>query len=217
MSRRGNWVVGIFNRDRDERVRVKEGPEARWAGKSPRAVGAFDECADDVVTANTQIYVQGGCDWLSGPESIVTNLMRAELGEPWTVTAEDFPLRLLVISANASLRGEDAFDAVDDETLRPALYASFYTEELDHVSRYMLWIGVPVGWLLFSCCSCCVFCLCCALCCRTPKEPRATRLGDHELADLAAQMPDLPDTIHGMPEEVGDLQPDGQLEEPASA
>ena len=83
--------------------------------------------------------------------------------------------------------GEAAYDAADDNALAPSLFVSFYTEEVDTAARYLLWVGVPVGYLLLSLCCCCCFC-----CCTIPpdREAKSNRLDEMDLADLADAVPD---------------------------
>jgi len=106
--------------------------------------------------------------------------MRAELGSSFSLSEGDFPLRLNLHSANASLRTHDRHDALVDPELGPSLYATFYTEELDTTGRYLLWIGVPVGYLLLSCCGCCCLCFCCT----GSGDGKGAK--EFELADLTA-------------------------------
>ena len=107
---------------------------------------------------------------------------------PFVLEASDFPLQLTVRELRASLRGAEARrEAGDDAAARVAAYVTFYTEEIDEAARYLLWVGVPVGWLLLTCCGCCLLCLCCI--CVAP-EPTTRRLNEHELADLAATFPE---------------------------
>jgi hypothetical protein len=51
-----------------------------------------------VARAGTRIYVQGGCDALSRELSLPHGMMRAELGSPFALQADDFPLRLSVLA-----------------------------------------------------------------------------------------------------------------------
>jgi hypothetical protein len=91
-----------------------------------------------------------------------------------------------VLSLNASLRGSEAHDAALDASHSPALYVTFHTDELETLSRYWLWVGVPVGYLLLSCCCCCFLCLCSI----APAPDKASRTSELDLADLAQAMPD---------------------------
>ena len=58
--------------------------------------------------------------------------------------------------------------------------------EIDHVNRYLLWVGVPVGYFLLSCCACCFLCCCCAG--PSSKSAAERALRDMDIADLAAVM-----------------------------
>ena len=64
-----------------------------------------------------------------------------------------------------------------------SLAATADTEELDWTNRYLLWIGVPVGYLLLSCCCCCTLCVCAAG--GSGKRAGGERLSEMDLADLA--------------------------------
>jgi hypothetical protein len=88
---------------------------------------------------------------------------------------------------NASLRGEEAYSAADDPLLSPSLYVTFHTEELQQTARYALWVGVPVAYLLLSCCCCCVCCICCAVPDDQNKQAAEVDLAD--LADLEGELP----------------------------
>ena len=193
VSRRGNWLDDVLQRDSGASLRPKEGAAARWRGQAPTSVGGSYECADNVALRGNVVFQQGGCHAPNGNVTLPYSMMRAELGSPFTLEANDFPLRLLVLSANASLRGEEAWDAASRPADAPKIYATFYTEELDYSARYLMWVGVPVTWLLLSCCCCCACCLCSCLCATVDDDAKA--LSAHELADLASAMPDLPDDV----------------------
>ena len=124
-------------------------------------------------------------------------MMRAELGSPFALQAEDFPLMLHVFSANASLRGEEAYTAQTDPSVAPSIFVSFHTEQVDTMARYLLWIGVPVGYFLLSCC-CCIFCCCSGV---AKGEEKESRLRESELADLSRGFPDDVDATSEMEEE----------------
>ena len=203
LSRRDTWLSDLFRRGGEQtNLRVKEGEAARWAGSVPLQAASQIACAPEVVRRGTQIFMQGGCDAPSAMAQLSHHMARAELGTPFVLSANDFPLSLQISSANASLRGEDAYEASADPTQMPSLFASFYTEELDWTNRYLLWIGVPVGYLLLSICSCCTCCLCACICCydESNKQPRMGRLEAHELADLAEAMGDSGGVDGGMPD-----------------
>ena len=67
-------------------------------------------------------------------------MLRAELGaEPFKLEREDFPLRISVISASASVRGADG--PTPAPVPAPSLYFSFYTDEIDEQMRQLMWCG----------------------------------------------------------------------------
>ena len=65
------------------------------------------------------------------------------------------------------------------------------------MARYLLWIGVPVGYFLLSCC-CCIFCCCSGV---AKGEEKESRLRESELADLSRGFPDDVDATSEMEEE----------------
>ena len=85
----------------------------------------------------TTVHVAGGCLAPSGSSELGAEYLRAELGAPFKLDAADFPLRLSVLSASASARGTDG--PMGTEVEIPALYFSFYTEEVDMRTRELMW------------------------------------------------------------------------------
>ena len=83
------------------------------------------------------VHVAGGCLTPSGSSELGAEYLRAELGKPFTLDAADFPLRLSVLSASASVRGTDG--PLGTEVQIPALYFTFYTEEVDMRTRELMW------------------------------------------------------------------------------
>ena len=144
-------------------IRAKERGCALEREAGGRAAGGHVMCAEGVVAEGTRVFVQGGCDAASGSHVLRAATMRAEVGDEFVLTEEDFPLRLSVAYANASLRGKEAFSAHTDLQLAPRIYATFYTPQIDSAGRYTLWVGVPVTFFLLSCCCCCCLCLCCGV------------------------------------------------------
>ena len=92
--------------------------------------------AEQVVFSETEVNLQdaieGGCGAVPSVAgyALPNDMLRAELGVPFTLSADDFPLVLTVPSANASGRGADAAT-----TAKPAVYFSFWTDELDLPAR----------------------------------------------------------------------------------
>ena len=102
--------------------------------------------------------------------------MRAEVGDEFVLTEEDFPPACVV----QCVAPREAFSAHNLQ-LAPRIYATFYTPQIDSAGRYTLWVGVPVTFFLLSCCCCCCLCLCCGV----PDDGgKAHRVEGHELADL---------------------------------
>ena len=85
----------------------------------------------------TTVHVAGGCLAPSGSSELGAEYLRAELGAPFKLDAADFPLRLSVLSASASARGTDG--PMGTEVEIPALYFSFYTEDVDMRTRELMW------------------------------------------------------------------------------
>lgn len=187
--RRSNWLSQLNRQGAP--IRSKEGEAARWNQRPVANAGPDVQCAEAVVLSGTRVYVQGGCDSASGSHVLRADAMRAELGSPFMLSETDFPLRLSVSYANASLRGEEAYSAQSNPELAPRIYVSFYTAELDTSLRYLLWIGVPILYVLLSCCCCCCLCFCCAVPSDAGGAHRAIR--EHELADLSTVQEPLDD------------------------
>ena len=178
LVRRDNWWVQMTARNMTG-FRTREGPEARWNGATVRTLAAAEtsggpvRCAEEVVPAGTLVALQGGCDQPSGLTRLARQMLRAELGNSFVLQRQDFPLYLTLLDANASDRGE--------QTSRPELYFSLYTEELNVPRRLGLWLGVPLAFLLVTCCCCC---FCCCLCGKSKRPTDKAEEGvDHQLAD----------------------------------
>jgi hypothetical protein len=121
----------------------------RSAPKTGSADGEMEQCFG-AVQPNSQAYFGG-----SGEASIGWDTLRAELGSPFELRAEHFPLKLEVSGARASVRGREAAGSTL-EGIPPELYFSFYTEEFDYSARSGMWVGLPLGIVLGSCCCCCL-------------------------------------------------------------
>ena len=165
--RRETWWVDMINRNTTH-LRRREGEAARWNGRDWVRPKQGVRCAADVVPRNTIVALQGGCDSPSGEHRLERSMLRAEIGPWFTVDGADFPLYLTVLGVNSSDRGpqDDSSGDVHGAEPLPQLYFSFYTEELNMSQRLGMWVGVPLGFILFSCCC---FCMCC-FCCSPPKK-----------------------------------------------
>lgn len=175
LRRRESWLEGLQGADR-VRWRLKEGEGARWAGRTPTPftshVGSnasvdgapsAGRCAEGTAPRGSRVHLEGGCEVATGTVSLPNEMTRIELGDAFVLHEPDFPLHLAVEGLRASLRGAEARSAADEpHTAAPSLFVSFYTDEIDWASRYWLWVGVPVGWVLLSCCVCCGLCCCCS-------------------------------------------------------
>ena len=189
VKRRTNWwdQLGSGSGLGADTLRQREGAGARWRGQSPVRVPLFDDvhCVLDGDKKGTHVYIDGGCSAMPGKLALPHDVLRAELGLSFVLEEDDFPLELTVESVEAVLRGTPARDAAaGDHGASPAVYFTFYTDDSgDQVVRYLIWVGIPVGWILLSCCCC--FALCC--CCQSPlpEESEADEIQERlELTEL---------------------------------
>ena len=163
LKRVRNWWDQFGHRDEYPNLRAKEGDGARWRGQQPVDVPNLVDvqCVALGETAGTEVYIQGSCEVVLGTRTLPHNLLRAELGRPFRLQAGDFPLRLTVLSMQASLRGGHAVNAAADVPgADPAVYFTLYTEELDVTYRMLMDFGIPLLYVLLSCGCCACLCLC---------------------------------------------------------
>jgi hypothetical protein len=190
--------------------------DARWGGdQTPRVEPIESEgavCARNAVASRTRVAVQrsapqsrsvgaamkqcpgalqpgsqaqhGG----SGELSLSWDTLRAELGRPFELRAEHFPLELVVSGARASVRGRGAAGS-ELVGIPPELYFSLYTQEFDYPSRSAIWFGFPFGVVLGSCCCCCV--LKCLF--RKPRKAMSGRPGRAGMVTVAGRDSEMTD------------------------
>ena len=157
------WQEWGGGQNQGSRLRQREGDAARWAGASPVTIPSLKDvqCAQLVESKGTSVYLEGGCEVVDIERTLPYDVMRAELGQPFSFETADMPLRLTVSSVRASLRGNAAAAfATDAAGATPAIYFSLYTGETDDTGRKLLYYGVPSIYLLLSCCCCCAYCAC---------------------------------------------------------
>lgn len=163
--------------------RRRFGSDARWGGdQRPRVEPIQSDgavCARNAVALRTRVAVQrsapqsGSADGAmeqcpgalqpdsrareggSGEATLGWDTLRAELGSPFALHAEHFPLELVVSGARASVRGRGAAGS-ELVGIPPELYFSLYTEEFDYSARSAMLFGLPLGIVLGSCCCCCL-------------------------------------------------------------
>ena len=126
--------------------------------RPPLRPSADVACAAGVVAAGVRVAVQSEC---AGDAPTVTTpapTLRAELGAPFMLSLEHFPLELHVTHARA---------AAGAAAPPPLLAFAFHTTEVRWASRWALWVGAPLAFLFLACC-CCLCVGCCAV------APRAT-------------------------------------------
>ena len=189
VKRRANWwdQLGSGSGLGADTLRQREGTGARWRGQSPVRVPHFDDvhCVLDGDKKGTDVYIGGGCSAMPSELALPHDVLRAELGLSFILEEDDFPLELTVESVEAVLRGTPARDAAaGDDGASPAVYFTFYTDDSgDQVVRYLIWVGIPVGWILFSCCCCVALCCCCQL--PLPDESESDEIQERlELTEL---------------------------------
>jgi len=144
-------------------TRLKEGEVARWDGATPLRPSADVACAAGVVAAGVRVAVQSEC---AGDAPTVTTpapTLRAELGAPFVLSLEHFPLELHVTHARA---------AAGAAAPPPLLAFAFHTTEVRWASRWALWVGAPLAFLFLACC-CCLCVGCCAVAPKGDGEPVA--------------------------------------------
>ena len=173
LRRRESWLEGLQGADR-VRWRLKEGEGASlggharrrrshrmWARTPPstalRPPDAAQRARRRAAAASTSRAVRGR----DGHRLATQWMTRIELGDAFVLHEPDFPLHLASRGC-ARVRGAEARSAADEPhgravALRLLLHGR---DRLGEPAR--LWVGVPVGWVLLSCCVCCGLCCCCS-------------------------------------------------------